>query len=93
MSLTKSLFSAIVPATLALALMAGPALAGGEPPPPPNGGHCTPGFWKNHVDLWNPSQEGCLASTDGGFPSLMLMQTEMYLNARGGGGQQQLARR
>ena len=27
--------------------------AGDKPPPPPKGGgNCSPGFWKNHTELW-----------------------------------------
>ena len=54
MKITKSLLSAMVPATLALALMAGPALAGDkkEPPPKKEVTDCSPGFWKNHTDVW-----------------------------------------
>ena len=61
MTITKRLFGAMVPAALALALMAGPALATDtkghdkkDPPPPPkNGDACSPGYWKNHVEVWD----------------------------------------
>ena len=54
MNIAKSLCSAIVPATLALALMAGPALAGEKKPPPPKERvDCSPGFYKNHIEEWD----------------------------------------
>jgi hypothetical protein len=33
---------------------------GEEPPPPPKINDCSPGFWKNHQELWIPAACGSL---------------------------------
>ena len=84
MTITKSLLSAMVPAMLALALLAGPALATdvkGHDKGKGGGEECSPGWFKNHVEEW----EG----TNSDFCNLDASAVEdllIALNARGPGG-------
>ena len=78
MIITKSLFRAIVPAMLALTLMAGPVLA--QKKPPPEDAVCSPGWWKNHVEEWQGTESD---SCD--FDATEVDQLLTWLTAKGHG--------
>lgn len=47
---------------LGLTLAAGSAFAQKDPPPKKEG--CSPGFYKNHLDLWTGDEECCTSESD-----------------------------
>lgn len=49
---TKQLLIAATVMAVAISAMAWPGEEPPPPPPPPPQNACSPGFWKNHTELW-----------------------------------------